>query len=1009
MSEVSYLRYENEKNSSSSSSTSSSSSQHDKNSHLYEEEEDGNRRSQRIDEEVYEDDHGEDGEDGEEELNTNEKILTSIYLQSTNRKKYHHNEESTQMAKKGNTPLISSSSSSTLTVDLTGTGGGGVPIASDSLGGETDNDSEKDANHALAAIHISDPMKKFKRDNRQSPSPLTDDANGSIDSPDSLRMRLHHDTIPSQITKYHTFDQHEPTPIPRSNSNPSAFTKQSIYRKSQENYQQTQHNGGTTSGSNSSVSYPSQLYNHRPSSTPLGNLNLLPSSNPPPSSTHSFLTDDFLLLTPSQQVPSPASAPSTNSSNSSSYLLTPLIPPSSSNSNDSLHSLQLENQSNPNKYPTFPSSTPHSVSELYYPLRDLTSLTPNTTSVPSTVSGQSVNSRSSPLQATSSSRKQSMAQYPRAGRGKAHASNQNHAKNIHAGANNSLNKSYPSSSVPPGASNMKLNNIQNDKRSVVPSSALSSSSLPMNSSAIPETSIHHNSAPSPVPNFNNVNMTPTQQSSLHNGPTFSSNMATIQQVKKKFSSVVKSSGAGENGNTSDLLMSSINGFLLFSLLHSLYPGMDSSLNGSNIHSQLNPPGMSHVKPAKTTQRKSRKMLSHPGTRLERSVSDLGTSDHLYNDLFASFDPDHFHFSSLLDPHLNDGFKPEIKNRSLSWQHSGSTGKSSMKSKGEKKSLKSGMKISGPSLHLSTSTPDFGDLSNGLENIFNQPLKKKRTSKGAKFRMFTRVWVPAFNVAGCITQEKNGGWKYVQFDTGLPLPLPNSVTSNSTTPQSSPRLLTKGLLDGKWCRACDMEEIPDGSSTAPGNGLNGPVKDHHSFPSNHSSIRHDLYGDDSDAEFDGDILGIADSFGFTGNPFFAQTSNHGDLVSDDDFGSLPMNNSSGPSSSHVPISSSNHDTTPILTDDLDQLDSFLMKRRRDRSDSLDLLNTNLNDRDAFMTFGMNTKSEDSIVSGGKNNSTTGGVGGGTGGLGIGGAGMLDDVSWHNIEYSGINLDDCDWNL
>jgi hypothetical protein len=433
------------------------------------------------------------------------------------------------------------------------------------------------------------------------------------------------------------------------------------------------------------------------------------------------------------------------------------------------------------------------------------------------------------------------------------------------------------------------------------------------------------------------------------------------------------------------------------------------------HSQPHPPT---TKPAKTTQRKSKKMLSHtPGTRLERSVSDLGTSDHLYNDHFANFDPDNFHFSAFMDSHLPDGFKPEVKNRSLSWQHSGSTGKSSLKSKNsERKSLKTGMKmnhsnLSSPGLLLSTSTPDFGDLSNGsLESIFNQPMKKKRTSKGAKFRMFTRVWVPAFNVAGCITQEKNGGWKYVQFDAGLPLPLPNSATSNSSSTPQSPRLLSKGLLDGKWCRACDMEEIPDGSSTAPGNGMNGTVKDHHhhSFPSNQSSIRHDFCGDnDSDAEFDGNILGIADSFGFPGNPFFPPNSNH----DDDDFASLPMSGSTGPSSSHIQASGSHHDTPPILlTDDLDQLDSFLMKRRRDRSDSLDLLNT---DRDVFLTLGMNTKLEDSMISGGKNNSITGGGAGnggaGSGGLGIGGVGVLDDVSWHNIEYSGISLDDCDWNL
>jgi hypothetical protein len=551
MSEVSYLRYENEKN--------SHPPQQPQQIIQDEEDDDLYVSGGRVYE--HEDEDEDHGDDGEEELNTNEKILTSIYLQSN--RKYHS----------GNTPI---------TVSVPPAAPTTLVSTSDSIGGETDNDSEKDANHALAAIHISDPIMKLKRDNPQSPSPLTDDANGSIDSPDSSRIHLHHDTLPymsSQIPK-HAFDQHEvsrslphPTAGSSSNSNPSAFTKQSTYLKSQDNYQHPQHNSAATSGLNTSgsVSYPpSQLFNHRPSATSLGNLNFLSSTNPTPSSTPSFLTDDFLLLTPSQQAQ--VTAPTTTSSNSSSYhLLTPLIPSNSSNSNDSLHSHQLENQSNQNpKYPTFPSSTAHSVSELYYPLRDLTSLTPNTTSVPSTVSGQQVNSRSSPLQATSSSRKQNMPHTSRAGRGKAHASNPTHGKNIHTGANNNgataYNKSH-SSSVPPGTSNPKLNNIQNnDKRSAVPvNTAPPSSSVPMNSSTIPENSVLHNSsAPSPVPNFNNFNMTSTQQPSPHNGPTFSSNMATIQQVKKKFSSVVKSSGAGENGNSNDLLISSINGHPLSS-------------------------------------------------------------------------------------------------------------------------------------------------------------------------------------------------------------------------------------------------------------------------------------------------------------------------------------------------------------------------------------------------------------------------------------------------------------
>jgi hypothetical protein len=531
MSEVSYLRtYENQKN--------SSSPQEDDDEDLY-----GNGGG------AYEDeDHG---DDGEEELNTNEKILTSIYLQSN--RKFLNN---------GITAPI------TAPTIMTGTPTAALISISDSIGGETDNDSEKDANHALAAIHISDATMKLKRDNNsQSPSPLTDDATGSVDSPDSSRINFHHETLPymsSQIPK-HVFDHPQEVPMTQTPhpGNPSAFTKQSTYRKSQENnYQHPQHNLATASGSNTfgSVSYPpSQLYNHRPPAhTSLGNLNFLSSTNSSSSSTPSFLTDDFLLLTPSQQAQATSSSVSTNPS--SYHLLTPLLPSNSSNSNDSLHSLQLENQPTQSKYSAFPSSTPHSVSELYYPLRDLTSLTPNTPSVPSTVSAQQVSSRSSPLQANSTSRKQGISHASRAGRGKAHASNSAHGKNLHAVASNgAYNKSHSSSPhVPPGTSNPKISTSQNDKRPIVPSVPTPpSSSLLVNSSTIPENAlVNTSSVPSAVPN---VNMTPNQQPPPNNGPLFSSNMATIQQAKKKFSSVVKSSGAGDSGNSNDLLMSSING------------------------------------------------------------------------------------------------------------------------------------------------------------------------------------------------------------------------------------------------------------------------------------------------------------------------------------------------------------------------------------------------------------------------------------------------------------------
>jgi hypothetical protein len=394
------------------------------------------------------------------------------------------------------------------------------------------------------------------------------------------------------------------------------------------------------------------------------------------------------------------------------------------------------------------------------------------------------------------------------------------------------------------------------------------------------------------------------------------------------------------------------------------------------------------------------------------VSDLGTSDHLYNDHITAshLDPENFHFAAFLDSHsLHDGglgFKPEVKNRSLSWQHSGSggSGKATLKSKNsERKISKAGMKMdssmnlsSAPGLLISSnSSSPFSEspLSHGgggLDNLFNQPIKKKRTSKGAKFRMFTRVWVPAFKVAGCITQEKNGGWKYVQFDNGLPI---SSTMSANSVP--SPRALSKGLVDGKWCRACDMEEFQEGVN---GQHVPNTISESH-FPSGQT-----FCGDDSDDEFDGNLLGIADSFGMiSGNSlqFFSHNSNHSDLGSDDDFGNLPMSNSTIiPRDHHRLVPNGPHDTTSLLADDLDQLDSFLMKRRRDRSDSLDLMNANLNlnERDVFMTLGMNTKLEDSMTGNGKIAPTS-----------IGGAGVLDDVAWHNIEYSGISLDDCDWNL
>lgn len=880
-----------------------------------------------IDEEDEEDILLVDGDD-EEELNANEKILTSIYLQS-NRNKFHHQHQ----------PISSNTTTSS---------------------GETDNDSEKDANNALASIHISEPVAKLKHTS-QSPSPLTDDAGGSLDSP--VSSRLPNDSFPyiSSLPKQTLDHQDVPNSLPNvaSSTTQNSFSKQGVTK---------------TSSTQSGSSYTSnQIYNRPPST-----IGFLPSANSVSSTTPSFLNDDFLLLTPSQQSQSSTSV-SANAS-TGSYLLTPLLSNSSTNSVDSLHNQQLDNASN-QKYSAFPTATPHSVSELYYPLRDIANLTPNMTSIPSTVSGQQVNSRSSPLQVNQPSRKQSVANSSRAGRGKSQATH-GHVKNSSATSTASSSMTFKASTnaqVPPGLSNTKplpekkpANTISAPLSNNSSSTAenLSSDSFPSTSNSLQPTSAPQFTAPQ------------HSTSASPNGAVFSSNMATIQQVKKKFSSVVKSStGTDSSTPSSDILMSSING--------------SGNINGNSLYSQ-------HAlksKPIKSAPRKSRKGLhSHtPGTRLERSVSDLGTTDHLYGDSLANFDTDNFHFAAFLDSHMQNGFKPEVKNRSLSWQHSGSSNKQTIKPKNtERKTIKSikteggtHSNLSSPGLLISNSNSQFGDppIGNGLENLFNQPIKKKRTSKGAKFRMFTRVWVPAFNIAGTITQEKNGGWKYVQFDNGLPLPLPSPLNSSGAAAPQSPRMLSKGLMDGKWCRACDMEEIQDG--VVPNISANKDA----SFPQNHA--RHDGSCDnDSDAEFDGNLLGIADSFGLiSGNPlqYFSQNSNHTDLGSDDEFGTIPMNNSS---TSRDVRGSGQQSQDNSLNYDLDQLDTFLMKRRRDRADSLDLLNTtlSLSEKDDFLTLGMNTKLEDSMKLG---SSALGG-------------GVLDDVAWHNIEC-GISLDDCDWNL
>lgn len=70
-------------------------------------------------------------------------------------------------------------------------------------------------------------------------------------------------------------------------------------------------------------------------------------------------------------------------------------------------------------------------------------------------------------------------------------------------------------------------------------------------------------------------------------------------------------------------------------------------------------------------------------------------------------------------------------------------------------------------------------------------RKKRQSKGVRFQIYSRVYVPAIQRQGSIVQEKNGGWKYVQLDD-----------------------IGDGVSDGKWCRACDMVELEDNGAVRP---------------------------------------------------------------------------------------------------------------------------------------------------------------------------------------------------
>jgi hypothetical protein len=66
-------------------------------------------------------------------------------------------------------------------------------------------------------------------------------------------------------------------------------------------------------------------------------------------------------------------------------------------------------------------------------------------------------------------------------------------------------------------------------------------------------------------------------------------------------------------------------------------------------------------------------------------------------------------------------------------------------------------------------------------------KKKRMSKGAAFQLNSFVYVPELKRSGVITEEKNGGWKFVKFD-------------HSAVALKGEK---NGKSRGKWCRAGEM--------------------------------------------------------------------------------------------------------------------------------------------------------------------------------------------------------------
>jgi hypothetical protein len=78
-------------------------------------------------------------------------------------------------------------------------------------------------------------------------------------------------------------------------------------------------------------------------------------------------------------------------------------------------------------------------------------------------------------------------------------------------------------------------------------------------------------------------------------------------------------------------------------------------------------------------------------------------------------------------------------------------------------------------------------------------KKRRMSRGALFQLHSQVYVLDLKRAGVITEEKNGGWKYVKFE-GCPSKVEKSKKDH-----------------GKWCRAGELVLDEGATSSDCGDG------------------------------------------------------------------------------------------------------------------------------------------------------------------------------------------------